>query len=96
MTDKISAPDAAETEKSEGPTLVEKFVIRLPAGLRDQIKQAEKIVKIDSIQNPISIAIGYEDAMLKYCEEKQIAWLAYAPIGGYKNAEWLADDFPIL
>jgi aryl-alcohol dehydrogenase-like predicted oxidoreductase len=62
----------------------------------DQIKQAEQIVKIDAIQNPISIAIGYEDAMLKYCEEKEIAWLAYAPLGGYKNAEWLADDFPIL
>lgn len=62
----------------------------------DQIKQAEQIVKIDAIQNPISIAIGYEDGMLKYCEEKDIAWLAYAPIGGYKNAAWLAEDFPIL
>jgi aryl-alcohol dehydrogenase-like predicted oxidoreductase len=62
----------------------------------DQMKQAEQIVKIDAIQNPISIAIGYEDAMMKYCEEKEIAWLAYAPIGGYKNAEWLAEDFPIL
>lgn len=62
----------------------------------EQIKQAEQIVKIDAIQNPISIAIGYEEAMLKYCEEKQITWLAYAPIGGYKNAAWLAEDFPIL
>jgi hypothetical protein len=42
MVDKISASDAAETEKSEGPTLVEKFVIRLPAGLRDQIKQVSE------------------------------------------------------
>lgn len=34
--------------------------------------------------------------MLKYCEAKQIMWLAYAPIGGYKNAAWLTEDFPIL
>lgn len=62
----------------------------------DQIKEAESIVKIDAIQNPISIAIGYEDAMLKHCEAHDIAWLAYAPIGGYKNAEWLAEDFTLL
>lgn len=62
----------------------------------DQIKQAEKIVEIAAIQNPINIAIGFEEAMVKYCEQKQIMWLAYAPIGGYKNAEWLLEDFPIL
>jgi hypothetical protein len=39
MTDKMSAAEAAEKTKNDGPTLVEKFVIRLPAGLRDQIKQ---------------------------------------------------------
>ena len=39
MIDKMAAAEAAEKTKNDGPTLVEKFVIRLPAGLRDQIKQ---------------------------------------------------------
>lgn len=42
MTDKISVADAAEAMKSGGPALVEKFVIRLPAGLRDQIRQVSE------------------------------------------------------
>lgn len=39
MTNKTSGIDVAEAGKTEGPALVEKFVIRLPAGLRDQIRQ---------------------------------------------------------
>jgi hypothetical protein len=31
--------DPDQHDRSRGPTLVEKFVIRLPMGLRDQIKQ---------------------------------------------------------
>jgi len=40
MVNKMSATGNPETTpKSDGPALVEKFVIRLPAGLRDQIRQ---------------------------------------------------------
>ena len=42
MVDKITAADAEETTKPDGPALVEKFVIRLPAGLRDQIRQVSE------------------------------------------------------
>lgn len=61
-----------------------------------QIEKARAIVDIAAMQNPINIAIGFEEAMVRYCEKMQIKWFAYAPLGGYKNAAWLVEDFPIL
>jgi len=35
----VDGQDIDHSDRSRGPTMVEKFVIRLPMGLRDQIKQ---------------------------------------------------------
>src|SRR5687768_4519579 len=47
MVDEISAEASAKgtpetAPKTDGPAVVEKFVIRLPAGLRDQIRQVSE------------------------------------------------------
>lgn len=62
----------------------------------DELKKAQSICDIVSVQNPLSIAFGYDRELLEYCEANAIAWLAYAPLGGWKNAVHLADDFPVL
>lgn len=61
---------------------------------REQLEQGLRVATIVSLQNPLGFMYyGEEQAdLLKLCEEKGIAWIAYAPLGGYKNPGYL-DDF---
>jgi aryl-alcohol dehydrogenase-like predicted oxidoreductase len=63
-----------------------------------QLIAAREVADIVSVQNPLAF-LYMNDAcaeLMKYCEENRITWLAYAPVGGHRNAhrlvqfkEWL-------
>jgi len=54
----------------------------------DQIQSAQKIVPIVSVQNRLNIFQTekcVENGVLKFCEEHNIALLAYSPVGGHRG-----------
>jgi len=53
---------------------------------REHIKRARKIVPIVSVQNRYSFADRESDFIVNYCEENDIAFLPWAPIGQGKTA----------
>jgi len=67
-----------------------------------ELKIAKELADVCSVQNPLSI-IYYQpnereeiDTMLRYCEGNNIAFIAYAPVGGHRQAHLLptvSDDF---
>ena len=63
----------------------------------DQIKRAELIVPIVSVQNrmnPYDVR-AFRDGVLKYCQEQGIAFLPYSPVGGSRGISKLKAD-PVL
>lgn len=72
---------------------------------RSQLETALGVAEIVSLQNPLSF-VFYDDnreSLLRFCEEKGITWIAYAPLGGHRNAarmyeyaEWVAEHLPSL
>jgi aryl-alcohol dehydrogenase-like predicted oxidoreductase len=53
---------------------------------REHIKRARKIVPIASVQNRYSFADRESDFIVNYCEENDIAFLPWAPIGQARTA----------
>lgn len=53
---------------------------------REHIKRARKIVPIASVQNRYSFADRESDFIVNYCEENDIAFLPWAPIGQGRKA----------
>jgi len=53
---------------------------------REHIKRARKIVPIASVRNRYSFADRESDFIVNYCEENDIAFLPWAPIGQAKTA----------
>ena len=53
---------------------------------REHIKRARKIVPIVSVQNRYNFADRESDFIVNYCEENDIAFLPWAPIGQGKSA----------
>lgn len=72
---------------------------------RSQLEAALDVADIVSLQNPLSFMF-YDDEraeLLKLCEERGITWIAYAPLGGHRNAhrmyeyaEWVDEYLPSL
>lgn len=63
----------------------------------DQIKRAEWIVPIVSVQNrmnPYDVR-AFRDGVLEYCQEQGIAFLPYSPVGGSRGISKLKAD-PVL
>ena len=58
-----------------------------------EIREAEKIVPIASVQNRWNPGdrAPEEDGVLAYCTEKKIAFLPYSPFGGARGAQGLAE-----
>ena len=56
-----------------------------------QLEAAMKVAMIESLQNPLGFHMYDEEkgALLTYCEENHITWIAYAPVGGHRNAQSL-------
>jgi pyridoxine 4-dehydrogenase len=60
----------------------------------DELKRATSVAKIVSLQNPLSILFykpEEHDPILRYCEENGMYFLAYAPVGGHRNAGALSN-----
>jgi pyridoxine 4-dehydrogenase len=53
---------------------------------REHIERARKIVPIVSVQNRYSVADRESDFIVDYCEENDIAFLPWAPIGQAREA----------
>jgi pyridoxine 4-dehydrogenase len=53
---------------------------------REHIERARKIVSIVSVQNRYSFADRESDFIVDYCEENEIAFLPWAPIGQAREA----------
>jgi aryl-alcohol dehydrogenase-like predicted oxidoreductase len=60
----------------------------------EQIEVAQRIVEIASVQNPLSPKRLMGRAVLDYCEERGIAYLAYAALGGPNEAPTIATSLP--
>ena len=54
---------------------------------REHIERARKIVPIVSVQNSYSFADRESDYIVDYCEQNNIAFLPWAPLGQGKKAE---------
>ena len=54
----------------------------------EELTLAKEIADVCSVQNPLSI-MQYDrtedDPILRYCETNDIAFIAYAPLGGFRN-----------
>ncbi len=54
----------------------------------EELTLAKEIADVRSVQNPLSI-VHYDrvedDPILRYCESNDIAFIAYAPLGGFRN-----------
>lgn len=62
----------------------------------DQLRQAMEIIEITSLQNPLAPMFYDEkrEELLRFCEANDITWIAYAPLGGHRNAAALFDYEP--
>jgi aryl-alcohol dehydrogenase-like predicted oxidoreductase len=60
---------------------------------REHLDIALGVAEIVALQNPLSFASCNEAraALVRYCEEKEITWLAYAPVGGHRAAHRLVE-----
>lgn len=67
----------------------------------EQLIAARSVAEIVSLQNPLAFIYMriIKPELLKYCEDEGITWLAYAPVGGHRNAhrlveykEWLDEN----
>lgn len=56
-----------------------------------QLEGAMKVAMIESIQNPLGFHMYDEEknALLAYCKQNHITWIAYAPVGGHRDAQSL-------
>jgi aryl-alcohol dehydrogenase-like predicted oxidoreductase len=63
----------------------------------DQIRAAEAIVPIASVQNRLNpfFREALEEGVVRYCEERGIGFLAYSPVGGGRLNRKLPDH-PVL
>lgn len=68
----------------------------------DDLKVAREIADVVSVQNPLSI-LFYEqeqyDGILRYCEESGVNFIAYAPLGGFRQPyifSQISEDFNAL
>lgn len=63
----------------------------------NEIKEAQKIVDIVSIQNRCNIfdVRSFQDGVISYCEEQGIIFIPYSPMGGSREKSSTAKD-PIL
>ena len=68
----------------------------------EDLKVAKELANVVSVQNPLSI-LFYEpeqyDGILRYCEEQGIAFIAYAPLGGFRRPyilSQISEDFNAL
>ncbi|MGY0497077.1 aldo/keto reductase [Nocardia sp. FBN12] len=66
-----------------------------------QIQAAEKITPIAAVQNRFNLAVGGDRDVLAYCEQNQIAFVPYAPLGaGHQSLiprialRWLLEQSP--
>jgi aryl-alcohol dehydrogenase-like predicted oxidoreductase len=58
----------------------------------DQLIEATAHFEIEAVQNPLSILFyqpAEHDAILRFCENRSIAYIAFAPFGGHQNAHQL-------
>ncbi|MFQ5598467.1 MAG: aldo/keto reductase [Nitrospiria bacterium] len=53
----------------------------------DQIKEAQGIVEIVSVQNECNLyeREAFKEGVVAYCEKKGIAFLPYSPVGGFRR-----------
>jgi aryl-alcohol dehydrogenase-like predicted oxidoreductase len=59
-----------------------------------QFKEARSVADVVSVQNRFSAIDQSDRAMLDYCSEHEIAYLAYSPLGGTVSVPRLAETFP--
>jgi len=60
----------------------------------EQLRTAVQMTEIASVQNPMSVLMynpEEDDEMLRFGEEHSITFLAYAPLGGFRNRGRLAE-----
>jgi aryl-alcohol dehydrogenase-like predicted oxidoreductase len=59
----------------------------------DQLKSATELTEITSLQNSLSPIMFNDDRanLLKYCEDKGITYIAFAPVLGHRNASRLVE-----
>ncbi len=60
----------------------------------EQIKEAQTYIPIHSVQNVFSIfkRQAETDGVLQYCEENDLTFLAYSPVGGRKKHKKLKKE----
>jgi aryl-alcohol dehydrogenase-like predicted oxidoreductase len=54
----------------------------------EQLKVAVEMTEITSLQNPLAPMFynGEREALLEFCENNGISWIAYGPLGGHRRA----------
>jgi aryl-alcohol dehydrogenase-like predicted oxidoreductase len=59
----------------------------------DQIREAQEIVPVQSVQNRLNpfFREALETGVVKYCNDKHLAFLAYSPVGGGRLNKKLPD-----
>lgn len=68
----------------------------------DQLTLAKEMADVHSIQNPLSIlfynaeSMEAYDSIFRYCESNAITFIAYAPLGGFRNPYVLPTISPEL
>ena len=62
-----------------------------------QIKEAQSIVNVVSIQNRCNFIdrMGFESGVIEYCAENDMAFLPYCPVGG-KRERSIIENHPLL
>ncbi len=70
----------------------------------EQLEQGLRVVNIVSVQNPLNPFILREGTsqLLRFCLERRITWIAYAPVGGHRNAymisayqDWMKNNLSV-
>ncbi len=58
----------------------------------EQLEQGMRVVNIVSVQNPLNPFILCEGTsqLLRFCLDRRISWIAYAPVGGHRSAYMIA------
>ena len=60
----------------------------------DMLEQVRSVADIASVQNEYSPAFRTSEAEVRYCDEHEIAFLAWSPLGGMGAAGQLGSRFP--
>ncbi len=60
----------------------------------DEIERASTCAVIATVQNQCSVIepTGFVDGVMAYCDQNEITYLAYAPLGGWGNTAVVAED----